>query len=121
MSPAVERRLLQAVIVAGGIVPVGAGLLGAAGRMGHGSHVRYLSGLLLGIGLALWAMVPSIERRAEIFRTLAAIIFIGGLARLGGIVQEGGHASDFYPLALEIAATPLLAIWRERVERRFNG
>jgi hypothetical protein len=54
-----DRRLLQIMIVLAGMVPVGAGLMGVswAPMIGHAgadasldSHVRYLSGLLPGIG-----------------------------------------------------------------------
>ena len=118
MSPHLERRLLQVAIAVGGLVPVYGGGLGVIGRMGGGSHVRYLSGLLLGIGLTFWSMIPSVERRGAVFRALAAIVVIGGLARLGGVIQQGGDLSDYLPLGMEIAVTPLLALWRERVERR---
>ncbi|HEY8573664.1 DUF4345 family protein [Phenylobacterium sp.] len=118
MSPALERRLLQLAIAVGGIVPVYGGLMGALGRMSDNSHFRYLSGLLLGIGLTFWAMVPTVERRGATFRPLAAIVVMGGLARLAAVVQQGGDAGDYFPLSMEIAVTPLLALWRERVERR---
>lgn len=121
MSPALERRLLQAAIAVGGLVPVFGGGLGAVGRLGGGSHVRYLSGLLLGIGLTFWWMIPTVERRGAVFRALALIVVVGGVARLGGVIQQGGDLGDYLPLGMEIAVTPLLALWRERVERRLRG
>ena len=51
-----------------------------------------------------------------VFRALAVIVVIGGLARLADVAQDGG--GDYFPLAMEIGVTPLLALWRERVERR---
>lgn len=119
MSPALERRLLQAVVAVGAIVPVYGGGLGVLGRISDSGHVRYLSGLLLGIGLAFWSTIPTIERRGELFRALAVIVVIGGLARLAAVVQHGGGGfGQLFPLGMEIAVTPLLALWRERVERR---
>jgi hypothetical protein len=107
-------------------VPVGGGLWGVLGHMGttggaSASHARYLSGLLLGIGLAFWAIIPTIERRGEIVRALAAIVFVGGLARLAGALQAGFPTGVSWALVMELAVTPLLALWRERVARRLTA
>jgi hypothetical protein len=56
------------------------------------SHFRYLSGLLLGIGLAFLAAVPRIETHSTRVRLLAGIVVIGGLGRLLSVVI--GHAPD---------------------------
>ena len=42
------------------------------------SHVRFLSGLFLAVGLAWWATIPSIERKGERFRLLALLIVAAG-------------------------------------------
>ena len=99
---------------------------GAWGVLGHlatksatsASEARYLSGLLLGIGLTFWGSVPTIERRGAIVRALAAIVVVGGLARLAGVPQTGLGRSVSIPLVMELGVTPLIALWRERVERR---
>jgi Domain of unknown function (DUF4345) len=126
LSPAFERRALQTVILVAGVVPVGGGLWGALGHMAtvgaaSASEARYLSGLLLGIGLTFWACVPTIERRGAVVRALAAIVMLGGLARLAGAVQTGLPSSVSLPLVMEIGVTPLVALWRERVERRLTA
>jgi hypothetical protein len=124
LSPGLERRLLQASIAIAGIVPVGGGLWGVLGRMSttgalSTSNARYLSGLLLGIGLTFWIAIPTIERRGTIVRGLAAIVVLGGLARLAGAVLVTGFPpSVSLPLVMELGVTPLIALWRERVERR---
>ena len=123
MSPAAERRLLQAIILLAALVPIGAGLWGALGHMGtvgsaSASEARYLSGLLLGIGLVFWACVPTIERRGPVVRALAAIVAVGGLARLAGAAQTGLPHAVAMPLIMELGVTPAIAFWRERVERR---
>ncbi len=121
-----ERRALQIAILLAGVVPVfggGAGaLLGEAafGRWAgaaQDSHVRYLSGLLLGIGLVFWACVPTIERRAETVRLLTLIVVIGGLARLGGVFLAGDPGSMRWTLGMELAVTPLICLWQARVAR----
>ena len=116
MTPAWERRLLQATIAMAALVPVGGGGWGALGLWHDDGHSRYLSGLLLGIGLTFWWTIPTIERRGAIVRSLAIIVVIGGLARLATTIQHGSALS--LPLAMELAVTPLIALWRERVERR---
>ena len=120
MSPALERRLLQGAIAVAGLVPVIAGGWGAYGGWKADSHARYLSGLLLGVGLTFWWTIPAIERRGAVVRTLAFVVLIGGLARLGGVVQHGATWSSGLPLVMELGVTPLLALWRERVERRLR-
>jgi hypothetical protein len=83
------------------------------------SHFRYLSGLLLGIGLAFAWCVPAIERRTLLFRTLGLIAILGGLARLLGLIERGvpgpGHV---FGLAMELGTVPLLLLWQARVARR---
>ena len=126
MRPHLECRLLQMTILIAGLVPVIAGVWGAAGGLhlldsAQDSHARYLSGLLLGIGLAFWAFTPAIERRGAEIRLLATIVVIGGLMRLVGLLATG-HAGTAVtlPLVMELGVTPLIAIWRERVERRLR-
>ena len=131
MSPAAERRLLQAATALTCLVPLlagGAGVLeGAAMVKGEGganldSHFRYLSGLLLGIGLCFAAAIPAIERRTGLFRTLGIVIFVGGLARLLSAIELGlpsaGHLSG---LAMELVVVPLLVLGQGRVARRFDN
>lgn len=126
IAPRIERLLLQAAILLAACVPVAAGVNGVLGHMvvfgsGAVSHVRYLSGLLLGIGLTFWACVPTIERRGQVVRALAAIVVVGGLARLWGALDTGLRPPVILPLVMELAVTPLIALWRERVERRLGG
>lgn len=128
MEVASERRLLQAAVAICGLVPVGAGLAGiiagigfsdGAGGVSSDSHFRYLSGLLLGIGLAFWSTIPQIERRTPLFRWLTAIVVIGGLARLWALMTMGmPGGSMLFGLAMELVVTPALCIWQGRVSSR---
>lgn len=111
-------------------MPVGAGLAGVvdpAAMLDAGSppgadgdsHWRYLSGLLLAIGLAFWSTIPRIERRGRRFRLLTAIVVLGGLARLFGMLAGPlPSLAMFGALAMELAVTPGLAFWQWRLERR---
>jgi hypothetical protein len=130
MTPDHERRLLQAALALAGCVPVLAGgagtvagpamLAGLEAGPTLDSHYRYLSGLLLGIGLIFWAMIPTIERRGAVVRALGLIVVIGGLARLAGLVVEHSApvVSMRLALVMELLVTPALVIWQARVARR---
>ena len=119
--PTEKRRLQIAVAVAAG-VPVGVGMWGVLAGVGApgafaDSQYRYLSGLLTGVGFAFWAMVPTLEKRRWAFRMLGAIVVIGGMARLGTFLASGGGEAVWAALAMELIVTPILVLWRERVER----
>jgi hypothetical protein len=125
-----ERRALQIAVAIGGLVPVAAGLAGVligpalvqrglADMAMLDSHFRYLSGLLLGIGLAYWGLIPSIERRGRAFRLLTAIVFAGGLGRLAGVELHGlPPLPMLFGLGMELLVTPLLCVWQWRVSRQ---
>lgn len=111
-------------ITAGGAgVVLGPALVpGAVGPADLDSHFRYLSGLLLGIGLAFLATVPSIERRTVPFRILAAIVATGGIGRLLSLLEAGAPSPPHLAaLVLELAVVPALAVWQGCVARQAAG
>lgn len=123
-----ERLSLQACVVLGGFVPVGAGLAGVAlgPRMAGvfaapvplDSHFRYLSGLLLAIGIAFWSTIPGIETKGATFRLLTALVVTGGLGRLVSLIVEGPpNAPMWFGLTMELIITPALALWQARLAR----
>ena len=86
-----------------------------------GSHFRYLSGLLLGIGIAFAAAIPSVERRSALFAVLSFVVVIGGLARLAALLVHGGPGTaHVLALGMELGVVPLLFLWQRRVARRFR-
>jgi hypothetical protein len=121
-----ERRALQIVILLAGVVPVAGGGAGAllgerafgpwAGA-GEDSHIRYLSGLLLAVGLAFWGCVPAIERRGPAVRLLTLIVVTGGLARLMGVVLIGNPGRMGWALVMELIVTPMICLWQARIAR----
>jgi uncharacterized membrane protein YfcA len=129
LSPPAERRLFQITVLVATIVPIAAGgrgvLIGPA--MIHGalpappdldSHFRYLSGLLLGIGLAFAWAVPRVDRRAGVFRVLGLIVIVGGLGRLlGAIEQDAPGTAHRFALVMELVVVPALLLWLGRLER----
>ncbi|MFN3944829.1 MAG: DUF4345 domain-containing protein [Allosphingosinicella sp.] len=129
-----ERRLLQGAVALAAAVPILAGGAGVAtgGAFLTGvepplatdldSHMRYLSGLLLGIGLAFLAAIPRIERNGVIFAGLGAIVVVGGLGRLLSLAVAGvpgpGH---LFGLAMELAVVPALVLWQRRIAAARSG
>lgn len=129
MPAAIEIRLLQTAVAIAGLVPVSAGLAGivagpemagaAISAPGLDSHFRYLSGLLLGIGLVFWWSIPDIAGQGRLFRALTFLVAVGGVSRLFGLVLEGAPPSPMlFGLAMELGVTPLLCAWQWRVSRR---
>ena len=123
-----ERSLLQLCVGVAGIVPVAAGIAGilrgpefvnAAVGIGAYSHFRYLSGLLLGIGLGFWSTIPRIEANGDRFRLLSFIVVAGGLARFISLALIGLPPFEMRAaLAMELGVTPLLCLWQWRVARK---
>jgi len=93
----------------------------AAGHADLDSHFRYLSGLLLGVGLGFAASIPTIERRSELFAVLSAAVVVGGLARLAALITGSvPGAPDVLALGVELLIVPLLWLWQRRIARRFR-
>jgi len=118
------RRTLQAAVAIAGLVPVTAGAAGAFDPhlvgLGTETHAAYLSGLLLGIGLAFWSLIPTIERQNRSFALLSAIVVLGGLARLFLAIRLGDwQPAVTLPLVMELGVVPLLWLWQRRVAGSF--
>jgi hypothetical protein len=116
------RRALQAAVAVAAIVPVTAGAVGVWDPnfvgLGAGTYGAYLSGLLLGIGLAFWSLIPSIERQGRSFCLLTAIVALGGLARLALALRLAAWGLPvLLPLIMELGVTPLLWLWQRRLAR----
>lgn len=134
MRFATERRLLQGAILVACVVPLSAGLAGVieGPAMLRGatsgpptdldSHMRYLSGLLFGIGIGFLACVPRIERRGAAFRLLGMIVVAGGLSRAVSLMEVGAPGMEHrLALAMELCVTPLLVVWQARIARRWQA
>jgi hypothetical protein len=125
-----ERRLLQGIVTLACAVPIlGGGLgvlrgpsfLGLLVPVSVDSHFRYLSGLLLGIGCGFLSTVPRIESQGARFALLAAIVVVGGFARLLSLVAEGvPDTSMVFALAMELVVVPSLMLWQRRVARIYR-
>lgn len=124
-----EKRLLQAAVLVGGLVPTGSGLAGVllgpemAGSLqgvdaALESHFRYLSGLLLGLGLCFWSLIPNIGRRTEAFRLLTIVVVVGGFGRALGLLSDPDPGESMrLALVMELVVTPALCLWQARVAK----
>lgn len=124
-----SKHALQVAVAIASVVPIvagAAGILLGPTMLGDGApdtpdldgHFRYLSGLLLGIGLAYASAVPGIERRRERFLLLGGIVVIGGFGRLLSILSMREPSPAMIgALAMELLVTPGLTLWQLRVAR----
>jgi hypothetical protein len=126
-----SRRLLQILTAILGAVPVLTGIIGLFGLADPiyadagipanallDSNLRFLSGAWLGLGLAVWWLVPRIEAQTVLFRALWAMIFIGGIGRLLSMLFLGMPPLPFIAFtALEIVGAPLFVAWQARLAK----
>lgn len=126
------KRILQITVALAAVVPIAAGVAGillglnlveavTPASLPLDSHFRYLSGLLLGVGLGFLTTIPHIELKGARFRLLTAIVFIGGLARLLSWVVVGvPDRFMMFGLGMELVVTPSLAWVQYWVEKRLK-
>lgn len=120
-----HKRSLQIAIAVAALVPIGAGIWGIVNgpdadgaSIALGSHYRYLSGLLLAIGLAWLISVPRIEHHSDRILVLTLIVMTGGLARVYALAGDGSPgAGMILAIGMELLVTPLLCLWQRRVAR----
>ena len=124
-----ERWYLQRTVAVLAVTPVAAGLFGVlfgpaltgdTVSVSADSHFRFLSALLLAIGVVYWSTVPAIEEKTGRFRLLTLLVFLGGLGRLFGLLLTG--VPSLYMLSglfLELVVAPVLALWQTRVANAY--
>lgn len=123
-----ERKVLQQTVAIVATIPVATGLYGVlfgqaltgdAVSISAESHFRFMSGLLLGIGLCFWSTLPGLEEKTNRFRLLTLLVVIGGLSRLVGLVLTG--LPSFFMvggLIVELIVAPVLCLWQTRIANR---
>jgi len=120
-----EKRLLQIATALGGLIAVSAGMVGGLhgtlmlgdwGDVNLDSHFRYLSGLLLGIGVAYWSAIPDIERQEARVSLITLIVVTGGFFRALGLLASGSPDWTMRAaLVVELVGAPLLYLWQRRI------
>jgi hypothetical protein len=120
MLPFAIRLAACVPIMAGGAGAfLGAAFLGEAAGPATVSHMRYLSGLLLGLGLtALWC-ANDLDARGGTFVILCAVVTLGGCMRLAGLWLSGTPPwPHVAALVMELGVVPALWLWSRKVRSR---
>jgi Domain of unknown function (DUF4345) len=126
-----SKRALQIVTGLLAIIPVATGLLGLLGvedpvYVAVGvprivlldTNLRFFSGVWVGVGLALFWLIPQIERQTVLFRAIWVMIFIGGVGRLLSIWRVGAPPVPFIVFTgIELLGAPLFIWWQYRVSK----
>jgi hypothetical protein len=82
------------------------------------SHVRFIGGVWLALGLLMLAGSFAFQRLRSVLVALTFMIFVGGIARLTGGDLTLLLSSDIAPSFLfEIIIVPLLGVWFTKAER----
>jgi hypothetical protein len=127
-----NKRALQITMALLGAIPVITGILTMFGMSdplyasAHlpsnallDSNLRFFGGTWLGLGLAVWWLVPAIEKRGSTFRILWAMIFLGGVGRALSMIFAGLPPAPFIGFTiLELVGAPLLIAWQYRIEAK---
>jgi hypothetical protein len=124
-----NKRLLQILTAILGAVPVLTGMIGLFGLSDPiyasanlpanallDSNLRFLSGVWLGLGLAVFWLIPRIETQTVLFRVLWGMIFLGGIGRLLSMLFLGWPPIPFIAFTvLEIVGAPIFVAWQARL------
>jgi hypothetical protein len=131
MEGYMSKLALQIIMGLLAIIPVATGLLGLLGvedpyyaAAGVPSivlldtNLRFYSGVWLGLGLALYWVIPRIETQSVLFRAIWAMIFVGGIGRLLSMMLLASPPFAFLAFTiLEIVGAPLFILWQFRVSK----
>ena len=126
------KRSLQVVTALLAVVPVLTGIIGLFGTSDplyalSGSarvnvlldtNLRFFAGTWLGLGLALFWIIPRIDRETILFRVVWGMIFVGGIGRLTSMYFVGLPPAPFVAFTLlEVVGAPFFVVWQARVTR----
>jgi Domain of unknown function (DUF4345) len=143
-EPAIERtsqrplrgkRPLQVATGLLGAIPVLTGLIGmfglsdplyvAAGISANAlldSNLRFFSGVWLGLGIAIYWLIPRIESQTVLFRVVWGMIFLGGIGRVLSMVFLALPPIPFIGFTvLELIGAPVFIAWQARVAGRVGA
>lgn len=82
------------------------------------SNLRFLSGIWLGLALAVFWLIPNIEKQTVLYRVLWGMIFLGGVGRLISMLFLGWPPVPFIAFTvLEILGAPTFVAWQARLAK----
>jgi hypothetical protein len=83
------------------------------------SHIRFLGGLWMGIGLLFIVASRKVERYQGALKFAFVLIFLGGLARFSQMQLDITFGKDIVgSLIAELAGMPLLYFWLSRTVKK---
>ena len=126
-----SKRTLQIVMSILGVIPVATGVIGLSGvrdplyasaqlpaNVLLDSNLRFFAGVWLGLGVAIYWLIPNIEKQTVLFRTIWGMIFVGGIGRLLSMLLLAPPPLPFIAFTiLEIVGAPLFILWQARLAR----
>ena len=130
-----SRRLLQILTALLGLIPLATGIITMFGLSDPlyasmqlppspllDSNLRFFGGVWCALGIALFWMIPTIERQTVLFRVIWGAVFLGGIGRLLSILFAGLPPLPFIGFtALEIVGAPLFVYWQYRVAKSVSA
>lgn len=125
-----NKRNLQIITFILALVPTITGLIGLTGisdpiygelsktnNILLDSNLRFFSGVWLGLGVALFSIIKTIDTQTQVFRIIWCCIFLGGLGRLLSIIFIGTPPIPFIGFTiLEIIGAPIFIYWQQRIK-----
>jgi predicted membrane channel-forming protein YqfA (hemolysin III family) len=126
-----NKWALQIATAILGIVPIATGLIGMSGISDPiyasiglpanpllDSNLRFFGGVWFGLGLALYWLIPKIEKQTVLFRAIWGMIFVGGIGRLISMLLIGLPSVPFIGFTiLEIVGAPIFVAWQARIAK----
>lgn len=113
-------RLLALVPIATGLASVllGAAIVPGGASASVESELRFYAVWWVGLGIYLWSLAPRVLERGRELRVVCALLFAGGLARLGAIADVGAPEPTFVGLmVVEWVVAVGLWAWHARLTR----
>ena len=83
------------------------------------SHIRFLGGLWMGMGLLFIFAARNVERHQNVVKFSLALIFLGGLARFSQMQLDITFGKEIVgSLVAELVGMPLLYFWLSRTLKK---
>lgn len=83
------------------------------------SHIRFLGGLWMGMGLLFIFAARNVERHQNVLKFALVLIFLGGLARFSQMQLDITFGKEIVgSLVAELVGMPLLYFWLSRTLKK---